>query len=132
MAEPARKVVRFAQTAIEARWMRIAPRPADLMAAHAEGFPRAAVAARARERVEPRSLPMGIGGARRARPARRMRVPANRILARDSQPRVAIDAKELAVTDDALRRVGDCLLVVNRDEVRAVHRITQRRIKTKS
>ena len=45
MAEPARKVVRFAQTAIEARRMWIAPRPADLMATHAEGLPRAAVAA---------------------------------------------------------------------------------------
>lgn len=132
MAEPARKVVRFAQTAIEARRMWIAPRPADLMATHAEGLPRAAVAARARERVEAGRLPMGIRGARRARPARRMRVPTNRILARNSQPRVAVDAKELAVTDDALRRVGDRLLVVNRDEVRAVHRIAQRRIKTKS
>jgi len=132
VAEPARKVVRFAQTAIEARWMRIAPRPTDLMTTHAEGLARATVAARTRERVEPRRWTVGIGGARRAGPARWMRIPTNRILARYPQPRVAVDAKELAVTDDALCGVGDRLLVVDRDEVRSVHRIAQRCIKPKS
>ena len=61
-----------------------------------------------------------------------MRVATGCVVAGDPEAGVAIDAVELAVADDALGRVGGCLLVVDRDEIRAVHRIAHRLIETKA
>jgi hypothetical protein len=54
------------------------------------------------------------------------------VVAGNAEAGVAIDAVEFAVADHALGRVGGGLLVVDRDEVCAVHRVAHRLIETKA
>jgi hypothetical protein len=45
---------------------------------------------------------------------------------------MAVDAEELAMTDHAHAGLGRCLLVVDREEIRPVHRLAHRRVKSQS
>lgn len=61
-----------------------------------------------------------------------MGVSAGWILARDPQSRVAVDAEDLAVTNDACAWIGRGLLIVHRDEVGAVHGVPQRLVEVEA
>ena len=84
MTQAAGKIVGLTEAAVEAGWMWISARSANLVAAHAEHFAGAAMAARARKRVEPRCLAMRIARPRRPRPPRWMWVSAGGVLARNA------------------------------------------------
>ena len=132
MAKAAREIVPDVESAGESRRVRITARPADDVTAHTKCLARPTVAASARKRVEPCSLSVGIGGARRPRPPGRMGVPTRRALTRDAETRVAIDAEELAVAGDALAWVRRSLLVVDRDEVGSVHGVAHRFVESEA
>jgi len=61
-----------------------------------------------------------------------MRISADRIDSRNTLARVTVDAEELAMTNHAHPGLGRCLLVVDREEIRPVHRLPHRRIKSQS
>jgi len=108
--------------------MRAAARTAHSVTADAKHLTGAPVAACAGDGIEARCLSVGVGCARGTGPARRVGVSAERIGARDSGSGVTVDAEELAMTDDAHARLSGGLLVVNREEVGAMHRLAHRRV----
>jgi len=100
----------------------------DSVTADAEHFTRATVAARAPNRVQPCGRPVIVRSAWRSRPPWRMWISSCRIGAGNAFARVAIDTEQLAVADDAHARISRRLHVVNRKEIRSVHRLSHRRI----
>lgn len=107
----------------EPRGVRVATGAADAVTTNAKHLTRTAVTTCARHRIEPRSLPVRIRGARGTRPAGGMRIAARRIDSGNPLPCMTVDAKELAVTHDAHTGLRRGLLIVNREEVGSMHRL---------
>ena len=132
MTQPTWQIVVLIESAREVCRVRISAGAADLVAAHAKHLARPSMAACAADRVEPGGTSVRIRRARRAGPARWMWIAAGRVDSGDSLARMAVDAEQLAMTDHAHAGLGRCLLVVDREEIRSVHRLAHRRVKSQS
>jgi len=98
------------------------------MAPDAEHLAGASMTARAPHRIEARFLSVRVRRAGGTGPTWRGRVATGRVDACDPRTSVTVDTEELAVTDDAHAGLSRGLLIVNREEVCAVHRLAHRRI----
>jgi len=128
VTQAAREVVVLVEAAAEPRRVRVAARTAHAVAPDAKHFTGAPVAARAGHGIEACRLSVCIRRAWGTGPAGWVGVPADRIGARDSRSGMTVDTEELAVTDDAHARLSRGFLVVNREEVGAMHRLAHRRV----
>jgi len=132
VTQPAGKVVGQIEPAIETWRMGVATRPAHDVAAHAKHLAGAAMAACAGQGIEPCGLAVRVARAGRARPSGWVGISALGVLSRNSKPSVTVDAEELAVADEALRRARHGLLIVYGDEIRSMHGVAKRLVEIQS
>ena len=119
MAEAARQIAQLVAATRKAGAVRIAPGAAHAMAIDAELFARAAVASRARGRVESGLNAVLAPAARRREKSRRMGASRGRSQ-RDPRARVAVDTRLLGVAGRAQARLPAGLFRMVRNEPRAV------------
>jgi hypothetical protein len=112
--------------------MGVSARAAYDVAAHAKHLARAAMTACTGQGIEPCGLAVRVARSGRTRPSRRMGIPVLGVLSRNAETRVTVDAEELAVADEALRRARRGLLIVHGNEIRSVHGVAKRLVEVQS